>query len=178
HVSVIEWTSIVLDITGPVGAMPLYSHEVLIDRDDFLVQQDGAGVGRHGAHVVAGQQRRGEDGPEAHVGAVFVGGHAAVADLQHVRIVPVSGAGVFRDRGLRIDNFHHALVGVVDIAGGAPQIAADERSPLPHVGAAVLAEAVDDGAIGGAQRVAHLLVHGAHGGVGIKARCAAPVVLK
>ena len=97
---------------------------------------------------------RGEDGPQAHMGAVFIGGHAAVADLQHVGIVPVSRAGVFGDRRLGIDDLHHPLVGVVYVAGGAPQIATDLRAPLPHALAAVLAEAVHDRTLGGPQGIA------------------------
>src|SRR5271166_6910615 len=112
------------------------------------------------------------------MGAVFVGGHATVADLQHVRIIPLSGASPFGDGGLGVHDLHHAFVGVVDIAGGAPQVAADLRSPLPHIVAAVLAEAVDDWAVGRAQGVAHLLVDGTHSRVGIEAAGTAPVVLE
>ena len=51
--------------------------------------------------IVAGQeQRRGKHRPQAHVRAVLVGLHAAVADFQHVRIVPVARPGVFREARL------------------------------------------------------------------------------
>ena len=59
-----------------------------------LIGEDGERVGRHLGEVVARQQRRGEHRPQAHVGAVFVQGQLAVADLEHVGIVPVAGAGV------------------------------------------------------------------------------------
>src|SRR5215472_13433324 len=112
------------------------------------------------------------------MGAVFIGAHAAVADLKHVRIVPVSRAGVFGDSGLRICDLHHALVGVIDVAGGAPEVAAGFIAPCPNIVAAVLAQAVHDGAVGGVQRFAHLLVHGTHGRVGIEVAGATPVVLE
>ncbi len=133
---------------------------------------------RHGADVVAGQQRRGHQRPQAHVGAVLVVGHVAVADLQHVGVVPVARAGVGRSRNLLLDIADHALPRVADVAGGAPQIAAHLRSPLLHAAHAVLAEAVDDGASRRLQRVAHLLVDRLQLVVLVDVARAAPVVLQ
>src|ERR1035437_6922496 len=68
---------------------------ILIDRDDFLVEQNLLDGVAHGAHVVPCQQRRGQHAPQAHVGAVFGVGHAAIADFEHVGIVPVARSGIF-----------------------------------------------------------------------------------
>src|ERR1035437_3842998 len=67
---------------------------VLIDGDDFLVEQDLLGGVAHGAHVVPGQERRGQHAPQAHVRAVLGVGHAAVADFEHVGIVPAARTGI------------------------------------------------------------------------------------
>ena len=52
-----------------------------------------------------------------------------------------------------------------DVVGGAPHLCADAWTPLPWLVDAVLAEAVEDGAVGGLERVAHLAkggdLHGA-----------------
>src|SRR5438093_5366516 len=57
----------------PAGAKPpaLPAERVLIDRNHIRVRQNGRRLGRHGAEIVAGQQRRGKDRPQAHVRAVF-----------------------------------------------------------------------------------------------------------
>ena len=52
----------------------------------------------------------------------------------------------------------HALPGIVDVARGAPEIAAHVGAPLPHIVPAVLAKAVDDGAAGLEQCLMHFLV--------------------
>ena len=83
-----------VEVAAFIEAVALLAERVLIDGDRVLVHEDGlVGVG-HFAEVVAGEQRRGEDDPEAHVGTVLVGGHLAVADLEHVGVVPVAGAAV------------------------------------------------------------------------------------
>src|SRR5450432_1666161 len=154
---------------------------VLIHRDHFLVHQDIGDRGLHVADVVAGQQRRGQQAPQAHVGLVFDVGHAAVADLQHVGVVPVADAGVLLAAGLELEaDVVHGLPTVVDVAGGAPQIAADFVAPLANIQVAVLAKAVDNGAAGVRQRIPHLGVGGGHGGLAVvvNLRGAAPVVLQ
>ena len=127
----------------------LFAELVLIDRDDFLVHEDVGDRRLHVADVVAGQQGRGQQAPQAHVRLVFGVGHAAVADFQHVGIVPVAGAGKLLAAGLQFEaDVLHGCPAVADVAGGAPQIAADLLAPLADVQIAVLAEAVDDGAAG------------------------------
>jgi len=78
-------------IPGFRDAPALLAILVLIDGDDFAVGEisrwpESCSVNR------SGEQRRGKNRPQAHVRFVFVVGHAAVADFEHVRIVPVSGA--------------------------------------------------------------------------------------
>src|SRR5438270_1399070 len=87
--------------------------------------------------------------------AVLVLRHAAVADLQHVRVVP--GPGARRQRVLRveIEQRDHAGPPVADVTGGAPQVAG-ARAPLPRPVRAPLADAEHDGAAGLGERVAEL----------------------
>ena len=98
--------------------------------------------------------------PEAEVRAVFDGGHFAVADFEHVGIVPVAGAGVGFEAVFGVDNFHEAeavllaVPAVGDVAGGAPHVA-DVAGPEPRLVAAPFADAEENWAAGGFQRVAH-----------------------
>src|SRR3979409_2029328 len=84
-------------------------------------------------------------------------GHAAVADFQHVRIVPVSWPGVGLQTYLLIENGQHPVgaasaVGpffltapaVVDIAGRTPKVSPDFFAPEPRFGGAPLADAQYD----------------------------------
>src|SRR5260370_5469024 len=87
---------------------------------------------------------------------MLVGVHAAVADLKHVRIVPMSRSGKARQTCLPKTNRLHPRVMVVNVASGTPEIAAYACAPLPHGVVAVLAEAVDDWTAGAAQGIAHL----------------------
>jgi hypothetical protein len=103
-------------------------------------------------------QRRLQHAPQAHVQAIFVGGHPAIADLEHVRVVPVARLGMLDDLKLSEADALHRFPAVADVEGSAPQIAAGLGAPLPHVARAVIAEAIDDGAAGLQQCVAHLLI--------------------
>src|SRR6266704_3344946 len=75
-------------------AAALHAEGILVDGDDFLVGENFLDFGRHVLQIVSGHQGSGENAPEAEVGAIFGSGHAAVADFQHVRIIPVARAGV------------------------------------------------------------------------------------
>jgi len=108
--------------------------------------------------------------------AVFVVGHAAVAHFEHVGIVPVAGLGEWGERVLREADGGHGIPGVADVAGGAPGVAADFRSPLPNIGAAVLAKTVEDGAAGFEKSIAHFLINGLHFFIGVEVAGAAPIV--
>src|SRR6266849_4459794 len=87
--------------------------------------------------------------------------HAAVADFQHVRVVPVAGAGEFFQPILREADERHAVVFVRDVAGGAPEITG-ARSPGPRSFHAPVADAEDDGAAGLRDGIAEFRV--LHGG--------------
>src|SRR5215472_6410832 len=67
---------------------------------------------------------------------------------------------------------------VADVAGSAPQISSDFRSPLPDITDPVLAEAVDHGPSRFAQSIAHLLIYGLHFVILVYARSAAPIVFE
>ena len=63
--------------------------------------------------------------------AIFVGRHSAVADLEHVRIVPGAGA---RDRGMLrglIEVGEYRRPVVADVVGGPPQIPNLVSVPVP-----------------------------------------------
>src|SRR5690348_4587944 len=88
------------------------------------------------------------------MGAVLRVSHAPVADLQHVGVVPVARAGSGIERFVLIYDVQHAvrtatptrplvMTGpvVLDIASGAPQVAADFLAPQPRLPAAPLADA-------------------------------------
>ena len=131
---------------------------VLVDRNDLRVHQDRLGLVRHRPQVVARNQGGREHGPETHVRAVFIGVHAAVADLQHVGVVPVARTGVRRNSDLAEADLVHGIPGVADVARRPPQVAADLGSPRPDIRQAVLAQAVDDGPARMGKRIPHHLV--------------------
>src|SRR5207247_7693170 len=123
----------------------------------------------------------GKEAPEAEMGPRLGGGQAPVADLEHVRVVPVAGAGVGMEVGLEVDDVHHphpppalpAVPAVLDVAGAAPEVAHPLR-PEPGPGAPPLADAEHDRAAAPPQGAAHLPV----GVAGVLALAVAPVVLQ
>ena len=86
----------------------------------------------------------------------------AVAHFKHVGIVPVAGAGIGFEALLLAEDGVDAVPVGIDVAGGAPQVAAQRGRPLPDRIPAVLAEREDDRPAGGLQRLAHLVVGGDH----------------
>src|ERR1700731_96556 len=112
-------------------AAALAAQGILIHRDHFLVGKDVVDLRLHVTQIVARNQRRSKDGPQAEVGAGFLSGHAAVAHLEHVRIVPMSRSSVTLDSVLQVEDVEHAEVMLVfalplvaNIPGGAPKISA------------------------------------------------------
>src|ERR1700730_12247558 len=79
---------------------------------------------------------------------------------------------------LRKANLGHRVPRVADVSGGPPGIATHGATPLPHVCATILAEAVKDGASCLQERVAHLLVDRLHLFVGVDVASAAPIVFE
>ena len=151
---------------------------VLVDGDDLPVEQDLLDGVAHGAHVVPGQQRRCQHAPQAHVSAVLGVGHAAVADLEHVGIVPVARAGILLAAVLVEADVGHGVPAVADVAGCPPQVAAHTGAPLADVEHSILAETVHHRPARRAQREAHLLVGRSVLFLGVHARGGAPIVLQ
>src|SRR5712692_3975021 len=166
-------------VTVFADAAALHPERILIDGDDFLVGEDFLDVWRHVFQIVSGHERSREHAPEAEVGAVFSGGHAAIADFEHVGIVPMARAGVSFQTDLQIQNLgpaqpiFFAIPTIGDVAGGAPEIA-DIARPEPGFVAAPFAEAENDRAAGGFQRVAH----GGVSGLGVFRAGVAPIVFE
>jgi len=67
--------------------------------------------------------------------AGFVGVEAAVADFEHIRIVPVTGAGGLFEAVLGEADLGDRRPLVADIEVGAPHIGADGGCPVVDVGA-------------------------------------------
>src|SRR6185369_12847872 len=83
--------------------------------------------------------------------AILGGGHATVADFQHVRIVPTSRAGIRLKPVLKIENVDHAhaapiaftIPTVLYVARRAPEIA-DAPGPQPRLRRAPLTDTKND----------------------------------
>src|SRR6266508_2691537 len=143
---------------GHDRALP--AQRVLVDGDHVGVAQHVERVRRRADDVGTDQHRRGHDRPQAEVGAVLVVGEAAVAHLQHVRVVPVPRSGEARQVVVEVGGVVHAGPVGADVTGGTPHVA-DVGAPFPHLrraGAAPLDDAVQDRPAGVAQRGAHGLV--------------------
>ena len=97
-----------LQTLGALHPAALAAQRILIDGDHFLVGQNVADLGAHAADIVAGHQRRRQQAPHAEVRAILGGGHAAIADFQHVGIVPVARSGIGLQTILQIQDLHHA----------------------------------------------------------------------
>ena len=119
------------DFTVSVDAAGLVAEAVLIDGDDVSVGEDGLDFRLHVGQVIAGEQGRGEHGPHGEVGAVLGEGELAVADFEHVGVVPVAGACVFFKSGLLLKDGVDAVPVGIDVAGGAPGVAAEGGRPFP-----------------------------------------------
>src|SRR5439155_3569873 len=110
--------------------------------------------------------------------SVFVVGHAAVADFEHVRIVPMSRRSPRSQFVLLKTDLGHRVPGVANVSRGTPGIAAYLGSPLPHIIAAILTKAVENWTPRFQKRLTHLLVNGLHFLIGINIASATPVVLQ
>src|ERR1019366_1111685 len=145
-----------------VGTGSLAAELVLVDCDDVFVGEDGLDLGLHVGQVISGEKRRGEYCPHGEVGAVLSQGEIAVADFEHVGIVPVARPRVFGQASLLADDVVNAAPIGPHVTGGAPEVAAEGGRPLPNRIPSVLAEGVDDRVVGGLKGLAHLVVGGKH----------------
>src|SRR5271154_3263215 len=98
--------------------------------------------------------------------AIFRDIHSTVADLQHVRIVPVPRASVGFETVLQVENpgeahgiFLLAIPATGNVARGAPEIP-DVLGPEPGLAGAPFAQAENDGPPAGSQGIAHGGVRG------------------
>src|SRR5216684_1584153 len=160
-------------------AAALHAKGILVDGDDFLVGEDVLDLRRHVLQIVSGHERSGEDAPKAEVRAVLGGDHAAVADFEHIGIIPVARAGVGFQANLQVQNLREAKATLLafptvgDVASGAPEVA-NVSGPEPRLVRAPLAEAENNGAARGLQSVAH----GGVGGLGVFRAGVAPIVFE
>src|SRR6516225_5488627 len=111
--------------------LALDAARVLIDGDDRAIRQQDGGRWRHGSEIVARKEWCREQSPKTHVRPVFLLVHAAIADLEHVGIVPMSRAGITRDIDLTKAYGRHAEVAVGNVLSRTPEVAAHRGAPLP-----------------------------------------------
>jgi hypothetical protein len=64
---------------------------VLVDGDDVSVREDVNGALRHVLQIVAGEQRNCQQSSKSHVRPVLLVSHALIANIEHVRIILMSG---------------------------------------------------------------------------------------
>lgn len=74
----------------------LHAKGILVDRDDFLVAEDGERGLSDALQVAADEQWRFQGCPKGEVGLVLVVSHEPIANLQHVRIIPCARLCVLR----------------------------------------------------------------------------------
>src|SRR5258708_4393759 len=159
---------------------------ILIDRNHFLVRENSANLRLHVAQIVARDQGSSQNRPKTEVGAVFRRGHSAIADFEHVRIIPVSRPGKGLKTNLQIQDVEHAvgatitgfpflfaLPSVLDVSGGAPKISYPVP-PDPWPAGTPFANAEDNSPAGGVHRSAHDLIRRAR----ILRRGTAPVIFQ
>src|SRR5690349_19703120 len=83
--------------------------------------------------------------------------HPAIADLQHVRIIPVTGPGFAVQHYILLEDFQHRGVVVLDISGRAPGVRAHRwrARPLPGLVLAPFAYGIENRTAGLTQGLAH-----------------------
>ena len=142
---------------------------VLIDGDDLLVHEDLECLLVLLCDITADEKGCLGKSPEGEVGAVLVIGHATVADLEHIGIVPAARTSVLGPFVVLVDDRDHAAPAVADIASGTPAVS-DVLGPLGGIVHTPLAHGVEDGAARLVQGIAHdgiALLGGARIGVAV-----------
>ena len=84
--------------------------------------------------------------------AVLFGGQISVADLEHIRVVPVALAGIFEEIDIDFVYAENRLPVRLDIGRRAPKVAC-RRAPAPRKVSAPLADGIDYRALLGAVSV-------------------------
>src|SRR5579864_6449060 len=103
--------------------------------------------------------------------AVLGGGHSAIADFQHVRIVPVPRPGVGFQSDLFVHDVEHAVAAaiartplflsrpaILNVIGGAPPISAALSPPKPWTMTPPLADAQHNRTPACIQRLANICI--------------------
>src|SRR4051794_17066409 len=141
------------EITVLDNSLTFNSERVLIYRNHFFVGQDVVNFRFHIAQIVTRDQRRGKDRPQAEVSAIFFVGHAAIANLEHVGIVPVARAGKTVEPILQIEDVEHskmvfvfALPLIAYVTRGTPKISTHSFAPEPRFSSTPFTNAQHNGA--------------------------------
>eukprot|EP00047_Mylnosiga_fluctuans_P013779 m.33326 g.33326 ORF g.33326 m.33326 type:complete len:338 (-) comp5092_c0_seq1:211-1224(-) len=140
-------------VAGP-DAVRLDAKRVLVDGDRLGVAEDGERLVGHLADVAANQQRRLHDAPQAEMRLVLLERHPAIANLEHVGVVPVPGARLAPEERVFVCAGDHALPVITDIASRPPAVT-DRAGPECREVLAPLAERVEDRPAGLVERIAH-----------------------
>ncbi|KAG6556476.1 hypothetical protein Mapa_002421 [Marchantia paleacea] len=146
-------------VAQPPGGRPqdspaLHSQRILVHVDDLFVGENFQHLSRHVPHIASDEQRGLHESPDAEVGSAFVHGHAPVANLEHVGIIPPSWPCKIRPLVVLIRNFGHALPIVFDVFRGPPAVAHLD-APCRRIVLAPLAHGVEDLPAAHVERIAH-----------------------
>lgn len=98
----------------------LNSQRILVNSDDFFVQEDPFSVFAHVCNVTTNKQRCLNERPESEMGLVFSCGHSTVTDLQHVWVIPSTGTSEFLKSVLFIKDIKERRPPVRDITCSSP----------------------------------------------------------
>src|SRR5438477_1181361 len=138
-------------------APALFAKRVLIDGHDLRCGEDLAHVIRHRAEVVSGHERRCEHRPHREVRAALVSSQLAVANLQHVRVIPVVRPSERMELGLTIEDREDARPVGLNVPARAPEMT-ELTGPFPRPRTSPLADRQDDRPPGGTERHGPLCV--------------------
>ena len=137
---------------------------------------------RHVGDVIASEQGCGEHRPYAEMCTILLLRHASVANLEHVGVIPMSGARVGLQSVHQVEDLGDAVSApvlfavpaILNISGRAPEVA-DRSGPQPRFRGSPFTDTEDDRSSDFGKRVAHQCV----GGLAVlPGQCAAPVFLQ
>jgi len=100
----------------------LDTQRILVDSDNFLVQENLEGLRVLLGDITANKKRSLNESPEREVSAIFIISHTTVADLEHIGIVPATRARVISPLIIDINDADHALPAVEDITSCTPAV--------------------------------------------------------
>jgi len=138
--------------TGDLAS--LYTQRILVDSNNFIIHENVTGVLRHLCDVATDDKRCLGKSPEREMCAVFISGHAAVANLQHVGIVPATRTSIISPEIVLIDDASHAVPVVTNVSGGTPAVA-DGLGPLGRIVNTPFTHGEEDGSACLVQSITH-----------------------